>query len=115
MQGKENGHSQGGFKFALGGEGIPPVYDLLEKLGVTEPIRMSVVITNGHRIVITWTGTQISVGELSAEVVQNAGGTGCLEIEEGPKRTISVIEEGRLTMTTVAPKGMDPRQMAMEI
>lgn len=117
-QGKEKGYSGGSSgKYALEGE-LPPVYDKLASLGVTEGIvRMTDVQVNGHTISTAWTGTWIDVEKLTGRSILQAGGTGCLEIavNNGAKQTEIVFKEGKIIGTTKEPKGVSQRQGRMRL
>ena len=117
MEGKENGHSGGGSsKFALEGKGnIPLVYLFLESLGITTGVaRITEVSGNGHPTSKTWTGTG-EIGALNIESILKSGGSGCLEVQEGSKRTTIFVNAGNESNRTTEPEEIDPSQSRMNI
>lgn len=113
------GGTGGAVKFALEGN-FPPVYKFLEELDIRAGIvRMGDILTNGHTVWATWTGTPIDVKELTRKSIAAAGGTGCLEIVtgngNGEKKKEVFFREGHVIKTVNEPKGISPKQVRMRI
>lgn len=114
MQGKENGHSRGGFaKYALEDGNKPETDIFLNRLNMRSPIiRRNDPIPNGVRI---WTGAQLPVGSLDEESIAKAKGSGYLEIFEGRNSKIIFMVEGNIVGKRVNSREMDPSQARMDI
>ncbi len=96
-----------------GQEDTTEIEAFLDAIGVKHPVRISSAEGNGHSVLATWIGEEISVKDISQKSVLETGKSGCLDIRGDSEHTTIFVRRKAMSQGATEPKTVDPRQLRM--